>query len=189
MLKRLLAVSLLLLMVSPAAAAELGPDGLHKTEWMRQTFNNLREDLAEARAEGKRFAIIFEQRGCIYCEKMHEEVFPDPKISEYIKENFFFVQYNLFGDLPVTDFDGTEGTEKQMARRWGIHFTPTIMFFPEDDPGEVPADEAAVVTMPGAFGKGTTYNMLTWIVEKGYESGETFQRYHARKLQEQQAAN
>ena len=39
--------------------------------------------------------ILFEQRGCIYCEKMHEEVFPMPVIADYIRENFFVVQMDL----------------------------------------------------------------------------------------------
>ena len=38
--------------------------------------------------------------------------------------------------------------------------------------------------MPGAFGKSTTFDMLTWVLEKGYESDEAFQKYHARKLNE-----
>ena len=40
--------------------------------------------------------------------------------------------------------------------------------------------------MPGAFAKGTTLDMLTWVNEKRYEldNGEDFQRYHARRIQE-----
>ena len=30
----------------PAFAATLGDDGLHKADWMRDTFKDLREDLA-----------------------------------------------------------------------------------------------------------------------------------------------
>ncbi|MGB0440942.1 MAG: thioredoxin family protein, partial [Paracoccaceae bacterium] len=77
-----------------AQAAELGDDGLHKQPWMRDTFLDLREDLDEARAEGKRLVLFFEQRGCIYCTKMHTEVFSDPAVSDYIDENFFVVQLN-----------------------------------------------------------------------------------------------
>ena len=65
-----------ILFAVPLAAAEIGDDGLHKTDWMRDTFKDLREDLAEANAEGKRLMLIVEQRGCIYCTKMHKEVFP-----------------------------------------------------------------------------------------------------------------
>ncbi len=65
-----------------ALAAELGDDGLHKAPWMHETFKDLREDLEEAGTQGKRLLVIVEQRGCIYCTKMHEEVFPQPEIAD-----------------------------------------------------------------------------------------------------------
>ncbi len=181
-MKHLVAV-VLLLMTVPVGAAELGDDGLHKTDWMRDTFKDLREDLDEANDEGKRLAIMVEQRGCIYCTKMHEEVFPRPEIAEYIRENFFVVQINLYGDTEVTDFDGEVLTEKQAARKWGLLFTPSILFLAEDVPENVPAHQASVALMPGAFGGGTTLDMFTWVREKLYDS-EDFQRYHARRIQE-----
>lgn len=166
----------------PAAAAELGDDGLHKAPWMHETFKDLREDLAEANAGGKRFMLIAEQRGCIYCTQMHEEVFVEPDIAEMLNEDFFVVQLNIFGDVEVTDFDGETLSEKEAVRKWRLNFTPTMMFFPEEVPEDVAAGEAAVVTVPGAFGVGTTRNMLTWVLEKGYDGEEPFQTYHARKL-------
>ena len=170
----------------PLAAAELGDDGLHKTPWMRDTFKDLREDLEEARGEDKRLMLMFEQRGCIYCTKMHEEVFPTPEIANYIEENYFVVQLNLHGDIEVTDFDGETLSEKQMARKWGILFTPTLMFLPHEVPEDATAPQAAVAVMPGAFGKGTTLDMLTWVNEERYalDGDEDFQRYHARMIQE-----
>ncbi|MCV6593132.1 MAG: thioredoxin family protein [Silicimonas sp.] len=169
-----------------AQAAELGDDGLHKADWMRDTFKDLGEDLAEAQAEGKRLLLMFEQRGCIYCTKMHEEVFPDPAITESLEENFFVVQLNLHGDIEVVDFDGDVLAEKDMARKWGILFTPSMMFIDEVVEAGESAPQAAVATMPGAFGKGTTLDMLTWVAEKRYalDNGEDFQRYHARRIQE-----
>lgn len=166
-------------------AAELGEDGLHKAPWMSITFKDMTEDLEAASESGKRLAIIFEQRGCTYCKKMHEEVFPDPEIAAYIRKNFMVVQMNLFGDEEVTDFDGTALPEKEMARRWGVVFTPTILFMPETVPEDKPAGAAAVAVMPGAFGRGTTLHMFQWVRDKGYDSGEHFQKYHARKLAEE----
>ena len=185
-MKRLLAMVLAGMMALPVAAAELGDDGLHKAPWMRDTFKDLTEDLDEANAEGKRLMLIFEQRGCIYCTEMHEKVFPEPAIASYIEENFFVVQLNLHGDIEITDFDGETLTEKQAARKWGILFTPTMIFLPEEVSGDAPAVAEAVAAMPGAFGKGTTIDMLTWVAEKRYEdqSEEDFQRYHARRIQE-----
>lgn len=167
-------------------AAELGDDGLHKTPWMRDTFRDLAEDLAEANDEGKRLLILFEQRGCIYCTKMHEEVFPAEDVAAMIEDNYFVIQLNLYGDIEVTDFDGETLSEKEMARKWGILFTPTMMFIDDVVEDGLTAQQAAVTTMPGAFGKGTTLDMLTWVAEKRYEldNGEDFQRYHARMIQE-----
>lgn len=185
-MRKIIAAAIALVLSLSAAAAELGDDGLHKAPWMRDTFKDLREDLAEANAEGKRLLLMFEQRGCIYCDKMHEEVFPREEIAQMLNERYFVVQLNLHGDIEVTDFDGEVGTEKQMARKWGMLFTPTLMFMPEEVPEDVAAPQAAVATMPGAFGPGTTLDMLTWVVEKRYENqeGEDFQRYHARMIQE-----
>lgn len=185
-MKHLLAATLALLLMTPAHAVEMGDDGLHKTDWMRDTFKDLREDLAEANEEGKRLVLFFEQRGCIYCTKMHTEVFPRPEIDSYIRENYFVVQLNLHGETEVTDFDGEAMSEKDMARRWNVMFTPTIMFMPEDVSEGETAAQAAVAVMPGAFGPGTTIDMFTWVNEKRYEldDGEDFQRYHARRVKE-----
>lgn len=174
----------------PVAAAEIGDDGLHKESWMRETFLDLSEDLEEARAEGKRLALMVEQRGCIYCKKMHEEVYPDETISTYIEDNFFVVQLNLHGSREMVDFDGDVRSEREMLRKWGILFTPTVIFLPEEVEEGATASQAAVATMPGAFQKGTTLDMFTWVNEKRYamENGEDFQRYHARRIQERAAA-
>ena len=185
---RLVSLLLALVLATPLWAVTLGDDGLHKTSWMRNTFKDMSEDLAEANAEGKRLLIIFEQRGCIYCTQMHEEVFPDPKITKLITDNYFVVQMNLFGDEEVTDFDGTVLTEKKMASRWGVVFTPTMMFMPEAMPTDKPAGQAAVMAMPGAFHKGTTMDILNFVLEKGYEGDEHFQKYHASKITERKAA-
>ncbi|MCX2721122.1 thioredoxin family protein [Roseibium salinum] len=167
-----------------ARAVTLGDDGLHKQPWFTVTFRDIAEDIQTAEDEGKRLAIVFEQRGCIYCRQMHEKILSDPEVSDYIKENFIVVQYNMFGDEEVIDLDGDELTEKTAARKWGYVFTPTIVFLPETNPGGGTVSEAAVATMPGAFGKWTFLNMFRWVREKGYESDEHFQKYHARIINE-----
>lgn len=166
----------------PASAAPLGEDGLHKPDWLRETFKDMREDLDEATAEGRRLLVIWEQRGCIYCTRMQTDILPRPEIDALIREKYYVVQMNLFGDLEVKDFDGTVMAEKDIARRWGVLFTPTLMFFPEEVPEGVRASEAAVATMPGAFGPVTTQALLEWVVDKGYDGGEHFQRYVASKV-------
>ena len=188
MLKSLLAAIAMTAALALPAAAEVGDDGLHKEEWFSITFRDMAEDIETAKEEGKRLAIIFEQRGCIYCAKMHEELLSDPEVRDFIEANFKVVQYNMFGDEEVTDLDGEVLTEKTAARKWGYVFTPTIVFLPEQAPEGKTVAEAAVATMPGAFGKWTFLHMFEWVAAKGYEGEEHFQKYHARMLDELRAA-
>jgi thioredoxin-related protein len=117
---------------------------------------------------------------------MHNEVFSREDVADYIRENFFVVQVNLHGDTEMTDFDGEVLTEKQATRKWGLLFTPSILFLPEEVDEGATAQTASVALMPGAFGAGTTLDMFTWVKEKRYDldSDEDFQRYHARRIQE-----
>ncbi|GEO85269.1 MULTISPECIES: thioredoxin family protein [Alphaproteobacteria] len=189
MLKSLgLSCILFALLLVSARAAEIGDDGLHKEDWFSVTFRDVAEDVAAATAEGKRLAIIFEQRGCIYCREMHEKILSDPEVRDYIKANYMVVQYNMFGDEEVTDTDGEALTEKSAARKWGYIFTPTIVFLPERLDKAIPVGKAAVATMPGAFGKLTFLNMFRWVRDKGYEGDEHFQVYHARIVNALRAA-
>jgi thioredoxin-related protein len=128
-----------LMIATPVVAVELGDDGLYKPDWFSLTFKDVGEDLAAAREEDKRLVLIFEQRGCVYCRKMHEIVLADPQVRDYIKANFKIVQYNLFGDEEVTDLDGEVLTEKKAARKWGVVFTPTVGFLPEEVSGPIDA--------------------------------------------------
>lgn len=168
------------LALATSAQAEVGDDGLHVAPWIEETFLDLREDLADATANGQRLMVMIEQRGCIYCSTMHEEVWVVPDILEMLEEEFYVVRINMHGSTEVTDFDGEVMEEREIARRWRNMFTPTILFFPEEVPEGVTGIEAAAVIMPGAFGRLTTFNMLNWVLQKGYEGEEDFQRYHAR---------
>jgi thioredoxin-related protein len=175
---------MVLVFAAGSVRAEVGPDGLHKQDWFSVTFKDVRDDIETARKAGKRLVLVFEQRGCIYCRKMHEELLADPKVRDYIKANYMVVQINMFGDEEITDIDGKQLTEKTAARRWGVLFTPTVLFMPETAPKTGTAADAAVSKMPGAFGKNTFLHMFQWVREKGYEGDEHFQKYHARRLME-----
>lgn len=175
-------IALLAVAWAGTVLAEIGEDGLHKTDWMALTFRDVAEDLETAKDEGKRLALIFEQRGCIYCRKLHEEVFSQDDVADYIADNFMVVQYNLYGDEEVVDLDGETLTEKEAARKWGVVFTPTIFFLSDDPAAGADVKDATVQTLPGAFGKGTTLDMFRFIRERVYETDEPFQRYHARMI-------
>lgn len=174
---------------TPRVEPVKGDDALYHQTWFNESFLDLREDFAEAKREGKRFAVIFEQRGCVYCVKMHTEVLAKKYINDYVRENFRIVQLNLWGDRKITDFDGKVLTEKELVRRWSVVFTPWIVFFKDDLTGLEGkwGPTLEVMRMGLGIGPGTFYDMFSWIRVKGYETGEHFQRFHIRRLEERAA--
>lgn len=173
----------------PLVVPEQGDDGIYHQPWFVNSFLDLNEDFAAAKSQGKRFAVIFEQRGCSYCVKMHKEVLAQRYINDYVRENFAVVQLNMWGSREVTDFDGTQMPEKKLAERWGVMFTPTVIFFKED----VASQEAKwgqpleVTRMSLGVGKGTFYDLFVWIREKVYENDRNFQRFHLMRYEEREA--
>ena len=100
-----------------------------------------------------------------------------------MREHFVVVQLDIYGGREVTDLDGDIRPENEMSRKWGVIFTPTIYFLGAPvDGGTIPEQASAV--MPGAFGKLTFLGFLEWIVAKGYEGDEPFQKYFGRRMPE-----
>ena len=158
---------------------ETGDDGLHKQTWFQDTFFDLNEDLAEAKSQGKRLVIIWEQLGCPYCKKTHELNLRIPRIANYVEDNFFVLQLNMWGDREVTDFDGEVLSEKDMARKYRVLFTPTLQFFPES-PEEVagrPGGDAEIHRMPGYFWPFHFYFQFRYVKENAYVDQPSFQRW------------
>ena len=132
---------------------DIGEDGMHEQSWFHESFLDLGGDLGEAKANGKRLVIIWEQRGCPYCKRMHEVNLRIPRIVNSIKDNFVVIQLNLWGDREVTDFDGEVLKEKDLANKWGVLFTPTSIFYPEtvEKIGGKTGRDAEVLRIPGYF--------------------------------------
>lgn len=169
----------LLAMATPAMAAEIGDDGLHKQPWFADTFLELSDDLAEATAAGKDLVVLIEQNGCPYCAEMHEVNFARPDIAEYIEAHFMVVQLDMWGAREVTDFDGEVMEEKDLVRKWGASFTPTTLFFAMDDPATPPATwaEARAFMLPGYFKPFHHLSAMEYVATDGYLDELNFQRW------------
>lgn len=186
---RTLFTAAIALLFNYAHATELAEDGLHKQDWFAITFKDVVEDLEEAAGENKHLVLLFEQRGCVYCRKLHEDILSDPEISSLMQEKFTVVQFNLFGDESVTDLDGESLSEKEAASKWGVMFTPTMIFLPAelDSDADGHVGNLAVGKMPGVMSRGMVYDLLEWVSDAGYTGEEHFQKYHARVLAERKA--
>src|SRR3954449_9676743 len=79
------------------AEAVLTEDGLYRQPWFLESFLELADDLQGATNMGKRFAIMWELRGCPYCRETHLVNYARPEIEDYIKSNFEILQLNIIG--------------------------------------------------------------------------------------------
>lgn len=106
--------------------------GYHdKPDWFKNSFLDIREDIAEATAAGKRVALYFYQDGCPYCKKLLEVNFASRDITGKTQDNFDVIAINMWGDREVTDLQGRSTIEKQFAADLRVMFTPTFLFLNE----------------------------------------------------------
>jgi thioredoxin-related protein len=156
----------------------LTEDGLYRQSWFLESFLDLADDLQGAANMGKRFAIMWELRGCPYCRETHLVNFARPEIEDYIKSNFEILQLNIIGSRKVTDFDGAEISEKALAAKYGVRFTPTFQFFPEASAGlaEKAPEKREVARAPGYMRPDDFLALFRFVREKGYET-KSFRDY------------
>ena len=175
---------------TPRVAPIKEAEGLYTQSWFQLSFLDLREDFNEAKAEGKRFAVVFEQRGCPYCTKMHNEILSLRYINDYVRQNFRIVQLDLWGAREVTDFDGKKMAEKDLAERWSVIFTPTVVFYKDDLAGldgKWGRELEAIERRPLSYGQHTFYDLFVWVRHKIYQSDRSFQRFHISRIAERDA--
>ena len=166
---------------------EVNEDGVYTQPWFFDSFLNLKEDLAESQTDKKQLAILWEQRGCPYCKETHLVNLRIPSVVDYIKKNFNVIQLNLWGDREVTDFDGEITTEKKLARKYRIQFTPTIQFFSQNSSASLNTNtkDFEVWRVTGYWKPFHFLNTFVYVNEKGYIQQPNFQRWlqaHAEEL-------
>jgi thioredoxin-related protein len=160
------------------AEAVLTEDGLYRQPWFLDSFLELGDDLDGAAKSGKRFAIMWELKGCPYCRETHLVNFARPDIEDFIKANFEVLQLNIIGSRKVKDFDGAEISEKALAAKYGVRFTPTFQFFPESAAGlgEKSPEKREVARAPGFLRPDDFLALFRFVREKGYET-KSFRDY------------
>ena len=148
--------------------------GFHEQpNWFKQSFLDIREDVAEAAARDERVILYFYQDGCPYCTKLLRENFTDQEIVRLVRERFDLVAINMWADREVTGFLGESTTEKQFAEGLRVQFTPTLLLLNEE--GRV------VLRINGYFAPHKLMIALRYVAEKREQAGENFQDYYLRQ--------
>ncbi|MBK1644272.1 thioredoxin [Thiocapsa imhoffii] len=156
--------------------ADLGPALVNpgyqeQPDWFKNSFLDIREDIADATAEDRRLMLYFYQDGCPYCVKLLQDNFGQPSIADYTREQFDVVAINLWGDREVTGFSGESTTEKDFGAALKVQFTPTILML--DEAGQV------VLRINGYFPPHRFQAALRYVAERREQVGESFAEFVA----------
>jgi len=139
--------------------------------WFKHSFMDMPDDVAEASRNGKRLLLYFGQDGCPYCAALFNTNFSQQHIVDYTRRHFDAIDLNIWGDREVTDFSGSRHTEKELAVKLQVWFTPTILLINEK--GEI------VLRINGYYPPHQFLSALKYVGEK-QEGLLTFPEYYAR---------
>ncbi|SHK22256.1 thioredoxin family protein [Thermocrinis minervae] len=130
--------------------------------FLKPSFLNLKEDLEDARKEGKYLFIMFHQEGCPFCDRMRRVTFQDKAVGDYFTKHFYMVEVDIRGSNELVDVDGKKMTEKEFARKHDVRLTPVFMFY--DQEGKV------IAKIPGYIEPRDFLILGRWIVEGHYKN-------------------
>ena len=124
----------LLQAVTTGAESEVGllnPGYEEKPSWFKESFLDIREDIAEAAEGDRRVLLYFYQDGCPYCSKLLHDNFGDQGIAQKSQQYFDVIALNMWGDREVTALQGEVISEKEFAAGLKVQYTPTLLFLNE----------------------------------------------------------
>ena len=110
---------------------QASPHAIELPRWFIETFLDFREDVREARAQGKRLLVYFGQDGCPYCKLLMQTTLTETRVVDLVQRGFVPIALNLWGDRDVIWVDGRKMTEKQLGVHLKVQFTPTLLLFNE----------------------------------------------------------
>ncbi|MFA5082893.1 MAG: thioredoxin fold domain-containing protein, partial [Hydrogenophilaceae bacterium] len=154
----------------PAKGAYLGGIETEYPAWFKDSFLDLRADIAEARQAGRRVVLLFSQDNCPYCNALVERNLAQREIEATLKAHFEVIALNLWGDREVTGLDGKIYTEKAFGVANKVQFTPTLVFL--DEQGQV------VLRLNGYVPPARFKAALDWVADRG-EARQPFRDYVA----------
>jgi len=140
------------------------------------SFNNLQEEIEQAKEEGKQGVfIMFSDPDCPWCLKMKSTIMSRVAVQEYYKKHFRVLHIDTRGNGLMSDFTGTEMSEKDFAFKvHRVRATPVFMVF--DLKGK------DLLRYTGATRDSREFKMLgEYVVSKAYKN-TNFTRYKRNQL-------
>lgn len=73
-------------------------------------------------------AVIFEDKGCIDCDALHDGHLKRPEVREILK-NYTVVRLDALSEEPIVDIEGQSTTPRAYAEKLGLVYRPGIVLF------------------------------------------------------------
>lgn len=100
--------------------------------WFKASFLHFRDDVEEARQQGRHVLVFLHLDQCPYCARTLRESFTSGDNHDFIRRHFDVVAVNIRGGAEVTWVDGATYSETALAAKLKVFATPTIAFLGED---------------------------------------------------------
>jgi thioredoxin-related protein len=137
---------------------------MHKVpEWFKDSFLEIDEDIAEAKENGKHIMLFLDLQGCPYCTKMLDtSFFANNDTSNFIQKHFDVININIKGSREITWSEDEVFTEKELAQKLNVQYSPTVLF--------LDYDKNIVVRLNGYRSPENFKNILEYVNGKHYKN-------------------
>ncbi len=141
------------------------------TEWSAAplSWQGFEEAFDEAETSKKKVLVDVYAPWCGYCRKMHEEVYPDPEIREYIEANFELTRVDIDVDTDTLTYrGGYKLSSRMLATLFQTSGTPNTVFLMPDG--------NFITALPGFAPREQFMTVLKYIASDAYQT-QPFQAF------------
>jgi thioredoxin-related protein len=96
--------------------------------WFKSSFLHFKDDIEEARQQGRHVMVFLHLDQCPYCARTLRENFVSGDNRDFIQTHFDVIAVNIRGGADVTWIDGVTYSERALAGKLKVFATPTIVF-------------------------------------------------------------
>jgi thioredoxin-related protein len=112
--------------------------------------------------------VLFEYNECASCDALHDGGLSNPAVRSELS-GFSVVRLNLFGNERISTTDGAIMTEADWARKLGIVYAPTLVFFD--------VDRREALRMEADFQAAHLLGALRYVASGAHLKEPNFQRF------------
>jgi thioredoxin-related protein len=141
------------------------PGGLNEEDYFTPPPHNL----DRSRLPGQRpLVVFFEQGSCHACDVLHGQPLREPAIDKLMRE-FDNTQLDIRSDTPVITPGGERTSAAAWAKKLGIFYTPSLLFF--DEQGK------EIIRVDSVVRFYRLRKVINYITSRGYLTQPNYQRW------------